>query len=854
MRMMAFKIQLLTFRVVVIMFLLFIQSSNAMDTGLNNACQNGGSWTQNALDETSSLIKTLESLKDDPDCAGTEMEAVANQLVVAEAQFKKSLAMSGQHEMSSQKQQKFLNKLLNSGDKNINRESVLELTAEAQMLSAIENTSRVDPHLSNLLDLAGMKSGLKFAATDVVNLINRTMKDPLKYSACLVASPNRGLSMISSMLKLSSNILTSGYLDDGIKMGELLSNLITFLRETKFTKHIKKLNQTELWSSINCALESATENYCTVSFNVSLLEKTVKLAQSGWLEESSLSERDISPAKEDSFLAGYYALSEDVPTITRWLMKIQFGEEPEVSSDGEQKNAIWTNITNTIKTIDRLVSTYNESKMNIEEMSGEVEKKVATNKLVNNLSLIMQLADASEDDSETSVETRVNFFLSAIPEDFISLYLVGYDIENIPAEVRPNENGKHSMDTDFWLENGGQYRPMFDDIPKLLKTIKTRMDKIIKLSTTEMSKFFVRKSIGDKANFVAEAFIYNQHKISVYSSLHSLLDYLQKLVKRIESSAYGNQQMIPIIEETIGKLERVINPLSDYLRHNIKKEESETASLQAEKIINAVYDNFNVLLQRDTFLTNRIATFVYYNYYLNKLEKKKYVTDEQALIHISDKKILEGITDGGHKEPALVLADYNMAMEISLKNLNALEFIFRDNFFDYLQTTQDDAEGMSISQRNLRTLKRAFHTDIPPLFKYSAVVPIIAATNKLFSYDYRYQIIWENPFKPEYQRGDNDHGSLMRSKNRTCIQLLATKNPEIFKEFCQDAAIISPFYEATPSKKAREKLEYLNVRFSDIIKVSSNGKGFEKSFYDRVCAYSNYLWKNQMYWLMKQKP
>ncbi len=825
--------------------------SSAMDLGY--ACRTNGNWTQTALEETKKLIKTFEILKDDPNCRSIGFESLAAQLAVAEAQFEQEVADSQQiKQENAEAQKRNINALLNSTNSSgMERSSLLDVAVGVHVSSAIENsvaTTRPEMRSStSIFNMLGMNTGLKMAANDVVRLVNSTMANYSSYSQCLASAPNLGLAMISSMLRVSSNILSSGYADGGIKMSNIIDNLINFLRESKFSKQIKKLSEVELWSSITCAMESASYNYCTIKGNLRLLERTIKRGQKSIEDQKLISD-------EVSLVTGYYVLTRNLPSITSWLFNLQFGVEPKVATDGDYKNGVWTNVVSTIQAIDTLNGLYNEIKGSIDSMSSEMEKKGIIYKLVAMLQHTMEASAAVDD-----VSTEVNFFFTTIPVEFLRLYLVGYDLETIPDEVRPNENGTMPMDSDFWLKNGGQYRPVFDDIPNLLKIVRSRLDILINSAVIGMNRFFVRKLISDKPGLVASAFIHNAMSTSAYDSFLYIRGYIKKLLERIGRSSYSDRQIIPVMEETIAKLDRIVEVFDSYLKEKSNNEIE--AEWRYEKIINTVFDTLNILIQKDTLLANRIATFVYYDYYLSTMESVGPHTFEQQLMIISNQEMLEKLTQAseGDSEAALTREDYDNALAISIKNMSALENIFRDNFYDYLQTTTDEARGLTYLERTSRNLKRALYTDIPEVFRWSPLVPFIAAGKALFSYDYRYQRYWNNPYRPEYQRGDNDRQSLKRNIDRTCIQLLATSRPEIFSEFCQNAVLISPFYEAASNAVEKEKLEYLNVRFADFIRpaVGSQKKdkgsmAVKKSFDDRICAYTHYQRKNQVYWLTLQ--
>ena len=827
--------------------------ADAFDFNLGYSCRTNGNWTQSALEQTAKLVQTLQAIKEDENCKGKGLESLIAKLTSAELGLGNS--SNDQEEMdeaNSDANKSFINSVVNSNSKDMNKGGIWDILAKSHISSAISRTSKMAGSLNLLgkfVNPSQLQSGLNKSTNELVEIVNYTMANLPYYQRCLVGAPDQGVAILSAMLRLSSNILNSGYSDGSNMMGNIVSNLVNFLRDNEFSRVLRDLNQTELWASITCALESTTQSYCSAKDNLKLMDWSLKQLQDETKDEMKDTNNPI---------AGYFTLVRNVPTVTNWLLQVQFGVEPKLGTDANYKNMVWDTVLNIIQATNDLIGAYNESKRNVEGLGEELAKKSEIYKLVIRLQKIMASA------VQAYGSTMVNFFTTTMPDDILPMYLIGFDIDNIPQEVKPNDEGRFVMGIPTWIQNGGSYRSMFDDPAKLLLTIKERLDKLIDSALTETSKFFVRRLIIDKPNLVAEAFVFNSLNTSVVDSLNFIEQYLINLGARINKSPYGDKQIIPVIQDTIDKTRKILNVFDSYLTP--EKLSDSNVTEQSRKIIEMVYESFNVLRQRDSFLTNRMSTFVFYDYYLQIVEGKTYDEYEQQLMIISNNEMIQRILQVHETEPALNREDFNNAMMINRRNLDSLESIFRNNFFNFLQTTEDDALGMSFTKRNLRSANRLLNTDVPSMFRWSPFVPVLATGNYFLNYKYRYQFYFNHPIQPKYQRGDNDHDSLMKNKNRVCVQLLATQKPEIFKEFCENATIESPFYEASGKL---DKYDYLNTRFNDYTNYKderpwwmkttnlyySNKDGIQekaKTSDEKICAYRDYLRKNHVYWLTLQ--
>ncbi len=828
----------------VLIFTLSVVVSSAKSFGssynFGYACATNGSWTQSALNESNKLISILNTLKDDENCKG--FEVILGELLSSQARFKKNVESNnssdtnigdGIDEDNSEAQKSMLNQVIQKGIPEGEKGPFYDLLAGVHVTSAVNKTLDFTSKFSaKYFKPDQVMRGLDQSATELSNVVNEALTSMVgpKLDQCLVESPNQGMVMVAAMLRLVANTSVPGVSGAANRIGETLNNFVQYLRQAKFGKVLRNMKQTELWASITCALESSAENYCTVKNQLKLLNWGLSSMEQGATPGVS----GIEFNGDGNFLVGYHTLMRNVPVIAKWLLKVQFGVEPKLITDATYKNSIWSTVLGIIETMNQINALYNEFRRNIENSTDPSTRKNMIFTLLDRIKHEMSGAVVASGGSE------INFFTNSFPINFLSLRLVGLEESQYPKDVLPKESGL-IIRADDWLQNGGRYREMFNDQIALMDIVKIQLEKIMGNVETEMRKYFIDRLIVDKMNLVAEAFTIDSMTTSVNDSLLFIIKYLEGLRIRIQSSPFGDPQVVNLIDDTLEQISAVYVAIANYGK---VKHSAGNAKKAAEDVIEVVYEKFNVLIQRDSFITNRMATIVHYDYFLQILENKNMDQYARELMILSNNDLYRTIAMATTENPAMAEQDYYNASMINRRNLDNVEYIFRNNFMDFLQTTTFDANGVSDVGRNLKVMKNIYHDNI------------LALPKSIFGYKYRYQFNLINPFDPFYRRGtslfsnggDTDEGAFIANKNRVCIQLLASPNPrKIYMDLCADAKIVSPFYAAATDEEKRAKLEHLNVKFIEFTKYFN-----KKSDDDRICAYRDYMYINHVHWMTLQ--
>jgi len=821
-------------------FLIASMPSNASEYNFGSACRTNGHWTQTALQETQKLIEVLNQFKNDENCHG--LESIVQKLMSTDERFKNSInatkgeitdqIVDGIDNENINGQKEFLNNMVNNGKGSIkNKGEFLDLLAGVHMNSAINSSYDFTKNLSAAyFNKEQVVRGLHQSASELIGVVNQALNAFIgpKLNQCLVKTPEQGLVVIAGMMRLVANTSVPGVSVTANRIGETINNLVQYMRQMGFAKSLKGLKQHELWASITCALESSAEHYCTARDQLKLLNWGLEsMDKSGIYADAN----SVDPVK-GNFLTGYATLIRNVPVIAKWLLKVQFGVEPKLMTDATYKNSIWQTVIGIISSINDLNANFNEYKINILNSNDPKTQKNMIFGMISKIKNTMSGAVMSSGGSE------INFYTNSLPMRYLPLVLIGMNEGDYPKDVLPKESGL-IISAEEWLQNGGKYQPMFDDPIKLLEIIKLNMERIIESVQDEMRKYFIDRLIVDKMNLVAEAFTIDSMGTSVDDSMKIILRYLEGLKQRVHNSPFGDEQVIHLINDTLTQLSQVVVAIDEYGKHKGSEKEIQKA---AAKVIDIVYEEFNVLIQRDSFITNRMATLVHYDYFLQILENRDIGQYERDLMIISNNEAYQKLILSHSDNVAAAAAEYKTALMIHRNNIDELEYLFRDNFLSYLRTIIDDSNGVPLVLRNARSLLN---------MKYDN---ILLLPKSILGYQYRYQMEMINPFNLSYKRGnilkggDNESSSFMANRNKACIQLLAATEPlAIYSKLCSGAVMTSPFVEAAGSEQRKQELAFLNVDFNSYAKYFS-----KKTDDDKICAYRDYLRRNHVHWMTLQ--
>jgi hypothetical protein len=818
------------------------------------ACASLGSWSQAALTQTQTIIQIAETLKDNPDCKG--IESIIPKIQIAQQQLgsapgeeqRVDRIESIPTEITALRNFAVASPELKGDVLKLLASRTMEgasLAAEAGgVAGAAAPLAAAGPAGAIAVGVQQLQTRMRRASLTGVEMLNQAMMVLPSFDRCLIGRPNQGLAMLGAAVKLSAAFVSS---EDGVasKMGDTIANLVTMLRNRKFTKVLRNLDETQFWLSMSCLMETTAQSYCAARDARTILNYGM-----GQMKASQA-------AKEGNPLEGYYVLSHDVPIVSDWLQKIQFGITPKLSTDATFKNRVWADVTNLITETNALRGLYSEQMLTYSTLQDAPSKRASLMKLIRNLTgRLLGNVEAGE--------SQINFFTMTVIEEMIPFKLIG--LQAIPPECATNEEGKFVMPWDLWMQNGGNFQPQFNDPDALARIIGQQLEELISSALTKASLYFQQRMIVDMPNLVSESV--TSQTVTVVQSLTAIEKYLAGLEKKILDSQ-DDLILVPNIRNTRARIRRVLKSYQGVrdIVTKLPEDPEQDAQLEDEirdaykKIIETAYDQFNILLQKDTFLSTRLGTFIHYDYAMRIKKGDDMTRYEEDVLKVSGKDLLGRILNINNSHPTMAMNDLSAAQVVNKRNLRDIEQLFKDSLYPVIQELDSIVKGYNPNDlgRQLQFASRTFRDsfehavgDRPDPFKIGlgylwAFNETVKTHRRQVMPAYR-RFLWSTiyPFgvsqhKP-FASSDDEFGSFDQFRAKLCTQTLAFEDRKYFAQVCKGAVLKSAF-QVEQAKAAGFELDVRYDRF-----LNDNTR-FSPVKSDSVCAFHNYSRRNLVYWL-----
>ncbi len=821
------------------------------------ACASLGSWSQAALNQTQTIIQVVETLKDNPDCKG--IESIVPKIQIAQKQMEST---PGEEERTD-RTESIPNEVsalrgvaVSSPDL---KEDVLKLlasrTMEGAALSSEIPMAAAGPVGAAVVGAQVLQTKMRRASLTGIEMLNQAMAVLPSYDRCLIGRPSQGLAMLGAAVKLSAAFASS---EEGVasKMGDTIANLVTMLRNRKFTKALRNLDETQFWLSMSCLMETTAQSYCAAHDARTILNYGM----------SQMQNAKGTTGQPGNPLEGYYVLTRDIPVVSEWMQKIQFGITPKLSSDATFKNRVWTDVTSLITETNSLRGLYSEQMLTYSTLQDVASKRATLMKLIR--SLTSRLLGNVE-----AAEQQLNFFTMTVIEEAIPFKLIGLD--QIPPECASNDKGQFIMPWDVWMQNGGNFQPQFKDPDALAKVIGQQLEELIGSALTKASLYFQQRMIVDMPNLVSESV--TSQTVTVVQSLTQIEKYLASLEKKIIASK-DDLILIPNIRNTRARILRVLQSYQavrdvvaklpdDPLKEDAKVEEEIKEAYKA--IIEKAYEQFNILLQKDTFLATRLGTFIHYDYAMRIKKGEDMSRYEEDVLKVSGKDLLNRILQVNSSNPTMALNDLSAAQVVNKRNLRDLEQLFRESLYPVIgeldgivkhYKPNDLGRQMLFAQRTFRDsfkysgsnvdFRDPFQLGVAYLWAFGTTVQthfrqlMPATRNFLWSAYFPFQVNQKQPFA----RADDEFGSFDQFRAKLCTQTLGFEDRKYFAQVCRGSELKSAFDLGEHPMAARFEL---SVKYD---KFLNDDTRFAPVKSDSICAFHNYARRNLVYWLTQDLP
>lgn len=804
-------------------------------------CVSQGSWTQKALEQTANLIQTIETLRQNPDCKG--LETITTVLMKEKAALTPPPGTAFEAEQMEAMPGEVSSLLTSAKDPKL-RQAVISVLGKKTLEGAFLSTmaGSLKGALTGLRFVTGASKETLAAGADALEKITNVLPNMDK---CLIGHADQASAVLAMTVNLAAAFASSS---EGLtgRLGNSISNILTMLKNRKFTSALRQLHSGEFWSSMSCLLETTTQAYCST-------EDARRLVQSGVNEYHPLYSRDGKLDFENP-MVGYYVLTRHLPNIANWLSQIQFGVSPKWSTDAAFKINALNAVTQAIQTIWRVEGQLNED-LNLLGGIAKDDLKGKQNTLMKLLTSVVGGISGSAVDNIVGAGA-LNFFTMSFADIQIPFFLL--DIPT-PKEVISSTVGGQGVDWQVWIKQGGNFDKVrdFNDPPLLAEKIKNRWKELAQIAYQRASVFYRQRIIVNQVALVTQSL-----EDQVYSVMESF-SFVDQYLEQLESSLNGylkahsnatspydkmeNKKIaavLPGIADTRLRINKVISSYDDIIAlkglRPRNDEDSKKINDAYSRVIDMAFKQLDILLQRDSYLTNSVGSYINFDYahrVRHRIDMSQY---EQDLLMTAGHNLMDNLINTRSQPPSMIMQDINNAQRINTRNLSALEQVFRDSFVAMLQEayySDISKTPLKDSRLNMATLARlwddtygngnAWQENKGRMFAWSLGGWFIPGA--LWErYSLRPDLYPLNsPPNPTIRRRES---GIDQFRAKLCIQSIAFQKSDYFNKFCSGTVLTGNYLSHTGPEF------FLNAAYD-----KENRKTTEV---DRICAYRDFNRRN----------
>jgi hypothetical protein len=843
-------------------------TANAGTYALGGNCPTQGAWTQMALQQSNQIAQAIRQLKDNPKCKGIESVLMnlqaAQQGLQADAPMAEAQRFS-QLETFPGEFGALKNAIMEGGKINSGAENMLmNRTLKAAAVSADLNDNSSPAlgtkfSLSNILGskqaLTALFNKIKAPTAKGLDMISGVMQQLPDYDECLIGHPRQALAILSGAIKTAAAFSAAGE-GVGDKLGNTILQFASMSRDRKFTQALRQTDETEFWFSVSCLLEATSKNFCEAEN----AQEILKYTKDQYIATAQKHRPNM--VNQDNPLEGYYLMVRDLPTIQQWLQKVQFGATPRLRTDSQFKTKIWNQVTDLTNKTNEIAGFFNEQMILLRELPDLKSKQNQMYTILDNL--VSMLSGGGGD---TMASDSAIFFSTTINSTLLPFFLIGRN--EIPLECRPSsDNLKLPVPPMDYIRNGGQngdYVSEFNDPAKLAEVMEQRMNWVINEAAKKASKYFRERLIVDSANLVNQT-VSDQY-LTVQKALRNVYNYLVRFEQRLIATKDDDDLiMLPSIRETKVKLQKVLQSYADLraLGQSMKVSPSAVSDAElspkvlaaAKKVIDTVFEEFNMWLQKDSFLTGRLSTMIQKDFQIRIKNGTNMTSYQQDILTITQQHLLDKLISVHGVNPTNSEQDLHQAQVINLRNLRVFEEVFGDTLYRMIAEMKAVADGrgqaglQSTLDKKLKaereTARRAF-LYMPAVFPYPGTNllgwfvagPTVRTRHRdLFATNNNPRKVWG---------GDDKFGSFAQVQAKFCAQSLAFENRSFYRDICQNT-VVKSFYSTGPGSS-------LDLRYNDHLsdKIPSSKIRQSAALTSKnICAINTFNTRNLVQWMKDQ--
>ncbi len=662
----------------ILLSLNFAKRAFAVDNswGIGGACSTQGSWTQNALTNLNSLISVLKTYKDDEECKGQIGDAIIK-FTALDSVINNYIA-------------------LETGDIDNIKNNISVLTHFYDSASTSSESSYfLDLLLSATGDLATEQAGLGVTNSSndaaialAMNQLYNVLIPAINYfpqKECLVGRPNALLSLGSSAILIASSFAGGPFPLIGALAAKLIVEVVDYMRDARFRAGIEIGELAKLRSSILCAIETLTKDYCSANDMGKVLY---------WDTREENLNINVAP---ESYWGGYIALNDSYPKALNWLMKIIGFLEPQTEEDLNRQEDLLMLESFVYVAYERLDSIIKYLRLTYNRDADTETLRI--NSIVDSvLKLDEIVVGINRSDARTGSMAHTVFDGLFIHSHYtlrtFIYWLLDYDISNVtnPSCLEIIAGGIGSCDWEATLKPiiiqkyGQNYSSFFDDMEKKINDFKG-------IVTPLLEKLLEQVSAKDKVLILTEAFdkSTDRAELSVFENIGYVSSYLRALLNRVGTDEeWKNPLLKVLLSKLTPKFEKVYTILSefdDFLQeHGDISKTGDYKPLEIERrskiVLDSIAETLMLKTDRDRYISTNLRKIVE-NDYTTRVILNDFGDDTESMVRISKGNMINSVRSSISSAASfLTLAE---AKTISYDSLRILSTSFGDNLLDSLE-------------------------------------------------------------------------------------------------------------------------------------------------------------------------
>ncbi len=633
----------------------------------SSTCRSQGDWVRGALSQAESLIKSLDSVRSDPDCM--TISGVMGQLNVLSArlvelqQLNQNVIIMEQYK--AQEQELFL-QIANTTDP-ITREmlegSLRNLQFEMAGLSASNNANQAFNHT-----LVSPSLVQTVISTNI--LINQSLLN----QTCLMKQPSL-LTGISTLVGAvgSATALINPALSLGLATGtELLSQIIEGFKNGKISKAIGRVSQVTSGVAFQCVLESLSTQYCRAMDAVNFIE-----SKSEYIQRSLTKEGD----NPSSILFALRLYDREIPVFLSWLDKVRFGVTPQSEWDADRQNQAFSEQVTLMKLRRSGLGTIEQTRIKFSSAITRQEKWGVIRSLLNNLAP-GYTGGGSPGGRDFSYSSTLG---ALFPSFFLPYYFIGVS----ESSLVPKNFGTEPM---YFNDFDPMATPLTDGtilpLPSLDMIKQLFLDWIDKAETQVNANLNFVLQLDPLLVLTSAKDPTQKWRISPKNSIENLIKFLTEHVPH----DVDNGSFKEIYQDTVKRLQSILQAIDidyDFISDDMGEVKT------ADQRLAYIYKKNN-LIYGNTFMQSRLEMMVRLSLFeaYRKLDNDK--TKNIAAQYLASDHYVDVLsTLSGTSNFSQIKSDVEKSMPITLSTINNFVKVFEKNIeavLTYYQSKENLAQ------------------------------------------------------------------------------------------------------------------------------------------------------------------